>query len=262
MEYPPDFTAAQRRRLQALGVLPEQVEELREVALPATWEATHYRRPARNDVKAELEAVVIPAERLAHTLRTLLDNPNEDLREARAEALVQFGGRYQRWCIGRAKGCARAKAAQGHRDRRRAETKAVRTELHDNPNPLRRLVERLDVLAELARAGVPVTGSKTVHRLDTKPIKEIDRALLRGWHRVHPVRSGVASTRETMFPRRFQPSSKSKRGFRQIVAVCYEAAAPAGFDPTRSVDHYASEWRRTMKRLAARMYPEFAGNRG
>lgn len=201
----PDFTAAQRKRLKDLQVIPEQVEQLR-LVLPFVYSVLD--NPATvNDVKATLREIA----KRTHALHLVLGAAVSRRDAARAVATALVDGAFMeiRHSVG------------------------LPLRFDEGSELMRHLIPQLeqlhavsnDLFNAIERAKLPPTR----HRLsDPHPVGAIAGALSLGWADAHPQWTSPSDPGGPM-SEQFRPSAKDGSAFLEIVDICYEAAgAPFG----------------------------------
>lgn len=214
-----DFTATQRKRLKGLGVIPEQVEQLRGV-LPFV-QSTLDRPAAKNGVKAVLDDVA----KHAHSLLSVLEPVVSRNDAERSTALDCMDDAFL--------------------DNRRLTGQVLRSD--EGETAMRVLIPQLKQLRDAARSASRKIGPNPKaarhRRADPMPVKAIDGALRMGWADVHAQWTSPHNPGEPL-PRQFEPSKRESSTFRKIVGVCYEAAgADIDADPVRAIEGYMREVR-------------------
>ncbi|NYE27316.1 hypothetical protein HDE78_000241 [Rhodanobacter sp. K2T2] len=207
----PNFTDAQLSQLKDLGVIPEQVENLRFAV--ALTRAELKDSAARNDVAELLREVGELAEKLALRLRALVSQ--RDVAHSAAHSYIEVAY----W------------AKRGN---------------DDGPTSSHHLCPSLDALGESARESLALLPSgATRHRTAShRPIEHIDRALRDGWRRAHGSGVSAYGTPTNVpppYPGKLKPSvgTSESRVFRQICGICYEAAGYGiDHDPLRAIKTY------------------------
>lgn len=203
-----DFTAAQRKRLKELGVIPEQVERLRAVLVVV--QSVLERAPAQNDVKAALEEVSKQTHSLLAILRPMVSK--DDV--ARAAAIEHMNEAFM---------ACRREAGQPLR-------------FEEGEVAMRILIPQLQQLHLAADTAFKKMGShleparsRTAQWIG---VGVIDGALLDGWELAHP---------HEPIPERVAPTAREGSTFREVAGICYEAAgAGADADPLRAIRAYVS----------------------
>lgn len=212
----PDFTDAQRQRLKKLGVLPQQVEQLRH----ALVEVKRVLRPppGRTATAKVLADVTTHADALA----TLLANMWNQTDTARAAAMIEIEERYWK----------------------------MRPD-DIGPSSAHNVIPRLEALANAARDAIAaMPKDQARHRTASgRPIRWIDHALLAGWidaqgpREVRVIDGMEFKAALPPYPDEFHPHESEQ--FIGIAAVCYEAAgAPRDYEPLAAIRAYV----RTRKR--------------
>lgn len=243
----PDFTDDQRRRLKTLGVIDEQVNELRHALIVVRQ---YVRTPAANNVQAEhLAEIESLASELSRKLRTAVVPEAARMIEERywQERLTDDGA-----------------TVAGHLCPR-----------------LDALAASASSAVDSLPKGKPVRGRSG----DPEPVKRIDEALHVGWAKAHPLglvsawidpeheetaltnaleriaadlpALGSAASRARaeaeVYPESLRPSvstgPKGKgRAFPDVVAICYAAA---GYDkaPKRALEAYVKAFNSNLKEL-------------
>jgi hypothetical protein len=218
-----DFTAGQRQQLAKCGVLPEQVEQLRHalVAIKCALQPP----PGRNATAKILADVTKHAEALA----ALLANMWNQTDAAHGQAMIEVEQRY--W-----------------------------EERPDDigPSSAYFVIPQLAALADAARAALEaMPKDQARHRTGSgEPIKRIKDALLRGWIDAQGPRDvRIIDGREYKaalppFPDKFH--ARESKQFREIVAVCYDAAgAPRDYEPLAAIRACARDEKQQRKELLA-----------
>jgi hypothetical protein len=233
----PHFTCEQRKRLEQLNVLPEQIEQLHHAL--SMVKITLFQRATLTAVRDVLTSIDTHAEALMDVLRKMATQ----FDGAHAESLGFVEEAY--WNIRREddqQGNSNSKHIPAHDD--------------DGPTSAHHLIPCLSALARAARRGLEAKGAKpTRHRTASpQPIRWIEDALLRGWNQAHgsivvhgksaeEFEEKMASMRKAPprppYPEAFWPSDSVGGAFREIVGICYEAAgAPPEQEPLRAIRNY------------------------
>lgn len=251
----PRFTAEQRKRLEQLNVLPEQIEQLRHAL--SMVKLTLYQRATLTAVRALLTSV----ESHAEALMVVLSKMATQFDSAHAESFGFVEEAY--WNIRR-------------EDERQNGSATKHMPVHDDDGATsaHHLIPRLSALARAARLGLAAKGAKpTRHRTASpQPIRWIEGALLRGWNLAHgssvvhgksaeEFEEKMAAMRKAPsrppYPGDFRPSDKEGCAFREIVSICYEAAgAPSEHDPLRAIRSYVKQRSEQRKGDRAAMLPD------
>jgi len=206
----PNFTAGQRKRLVNLGVLPEQIEQLR-VLLP-TVKRVLQPPPGRNATMKVLDGLSKHADALAALLAKMWNQTDT----AHAAAMIEVEQRY--W-------------------------KARPDDI--GPSSAHNVIPRLTALADAARDAAAFMPPDQARRRtgSGRPIRWIDEALQSGWavaqgqREVRIVDGMEFKAGLPPYPDKFHPHESGK--FIEIVAVCYEAAgAPPNFEPLAAIRAY------------------------
>lgn len=221
----PDFSAGQRKQLARIGVLPEQIEQLRHALI----EIKRVLRPlpGRNAAVKVLTDVT----RHADALAVLLANMWNQTDAAHALAMVEVEQRY--W-------------------------KARPDDI--GPSSAHNVVPRLAALADAARDALrAMPKAQTRHRTGSgKPIRWIDDALLSGWidaqgpREVRIIDGMEFKAALPPYPDKFYAHESEQ--FIGIVAVCYEAAgAPRDYEPLAAIRAYVRSRKRQHDEPLARI---------
>jgi hypothetical protein len=254
----PQFTAEQRKRLEQLNVLPEQIGELHHAL--SMVKLTLYPRATLTAVRALLTSV----ESHAEALMVALGKMATQFDSAHTESFGLIEEAY--WNIRR-------------EDERQNDSATKYMPVHDDDGATlaHHLIPRLSALAQAANLGLAKKGAKpTRHRTASpQPIRWIESALLRGWNQAHGSRvvhgrsaeefeEKMEAMRKTPpmppYPRNFRPSDKEGCAFREIVSICYEAAgAPSEHDPLRAIRSYLKQRSEQRENDRRAMFPDKPG---
>lgn len=202
----PEFTAAQRKRLKDLGVIPEQIERLRAVLVVV--QSALQRDPAQADVRDVLGDVAKHTHSLLATLRPMVSRNDV----ARAVAIEHMDEAFM--------------------DLRREARQPLRFE--EGEVAIRILIPQLQQLHLAAHNAFRKMGSylkparsRTANWIG---VSVLDGALRDGWGLAHP---------HEPIPEKFEPTAKEGSTFREVVGICYEAAgAGIDADPLRAIRGY------------------------
>lgn len=232
------FSDDEQSRLRELGVIDEQVQQLRFAQLAIRVAIAPHA--ARNDALQLLEDIRKLSVELDRKLGVLLLPPTAG--HSLVHALLEE--RY--WRIA---------------DR----------QADDGPTLSEHLMPRLRALSASASHSIDsLPKQATRHRTgDPTPIRRIDEALLWGWVKAHgPVAGAWASFDNEAdeiaamiehaqaqrpakpYPAEFRPSVSASSAFREIVEICYSAAGYKAF-PKRALEAYVSEKNRQRRELSA-----------
>lgn len=223
---PFQFTKDDRRSLRALGLYPEQIDELETNALPyarlVLYQEAH--KPRMQDVRRELRALADALAALEEVqtrleaVSTPTGAPDEDTPEDTQRAY------------------ARARLDLASHE--------VTDQVGDD-GVLFKLARMTPLASEIVRRALLNLGSRATRRrmASAAPVQAIHKALERGFERQH--RSKVHRNRPDApfdpIPRyNFEVSDSPGSSFRQIVALCYAAIEAGNDDPDRALRAYTA----------------------
>ena len=208
----PTFTPAQRGELAGLGLLPEQVTTLEDMALRvgAAVLRNEDMSPARQDVSAEFKRVADALARAHDALR--------DLEQAGMDALTGTAARSQA------------------RERIEIACYVMTDKLGEDGVFHRLLLDLAVAQAVVTRAQADAPSEPTRRKTATPyPVKLIHDALLHGFVVAHRNKPMPAFSMEV--------SAGPKSPFRRVVQLCYEAMQRTNDDPDRAIKGFMS-WQR------------------
>jgi|GEM_PF-2934957 len=228
----PDFTDDQKSRLNELGVIPEQVHELRHTL--AIVRRYVRRRAANNDIAEPLRDVARLASELARKLQTAMV----------PEAAMMIEEGY--W-------------------RARPKDEGPTVAMHMCPR-----LDALTAAARAAIDTVPNGTQARTSVGDPRPIRAIDEALLDGWVKrygpmacswIDPdggedaviaamVKAAEENPPGKPFPARHRPSVSDGSAYREIVGICYAAAGYERY-PKRALQAHVKAYNKERHELRA-----------
>lgn len=254
----PDFTADQRDRLKELGVIEEQVTELRRALMIVR---SHVRRPpANNEVAEHLADIERLASELSRKLRpAVIPAPTPDSRGADCEELSR-----------KLRTAVIPDAARLIEERYWPQRPT-----DDGPTVALHLCPRLDALANAAASAIGVVPKGQQARSSAskpEPVRCIDEALHFGWTKAYgsntaawidpkneeaeidevieriasklPAKgsdAAVALAQKQQYPDTLRPSVSEGRAFPEIVGICY-AAVGYTTHPKRAIQAYVTAY--------------------
>lgn len=202
-----NFTVAQRKRLELLGVIPEQVEHLRlACTVMPLWLQSP---PARNEVRDILENVASLSSQLETRLQEIVKQ--RDRAHGYAHGLIEV--RY--WA---------ARPGDGE------------------PTASHHFLPRLKALTDAAnQAAESLPKEQARRRASTSPIGRIQDALLQGWRDAHGTRVTTDNRPQKTppkYPVKLRPSSSPTSAFLELCCICYEVSGVDEANPERAIKAY------------------------